>query len=155
MPEISTFHCYGFMGEDHHNTRFDALAVKQQLGIAVSQWDGFMYLMRTLAERKVKSHEAENFFVRVLCGVSNGIDATKLSNERALRKVQFLYNGQGHGAELDSAKGTAWGLLNAVTEYVDHEKRARTVEHRMDSAWFGQGAQLKQKALGHALQLVA
>jgi phage/plasmid-like protein (TIGR03299 family) len=37
-----------------HSTRFDPQAVKQQLGIAVSQWDGFMYRMRTLAERKVK-----------------------------------------------------------------------------------------------------
>jgi phage/plasmid-like protein (TIGR03299 family) len=52
-----------------HNTRFDAQAVKQQLGIAVSQWDGFMYRMRTLAERKVKSHEAMAYFLRVLCEV--------------------------------------------------------------------------------------
>ncbi len=49
-----------------HNTRFDAQAVKQQLGIAVSQWDGFMYRMRTLAERKVKSHEAKAYILQVL-----------------------------------------------------------------------------------------
>ena len=54
-----------------------------------------------------------------------------------------------------SAQNTAWGLLNAVTEFVDHEKRARSTDHRLDSAWFGQGAVLKQKALDHALQLVA
>jgi len=56
---------------------------------------------------------------------------------------------------MESARGTAWGLLNAVTEYVDHEKRARSSEYRMDSAWFGQGAVIKQKALNAALQLVA
>ena len=139
-----------------HSTRFDQQAVKQQLGIAVSQWDGFMYRMRTLAERKVKSHEAMNYFLRVLCDVQPGMaDLSGLANERALKKVQALYDGNGRGAELDSAKGTAWGLLNAVTEYVDHEKRARSDEHRMDSALFGQGANVKQRALDYALQLAA
>lgn len=50
---------------------------------------------------------------------------------------------------------TAWGLLNAVTEYVDHERRARSPEYRLDSAWFGQGAVIKQRALDTALKLVA
>jgi phage/plasmid-like protein (TIGR03299 family) len=139
-----------------HNTRFDAQAVKQQLGIAVSQWDGFMHCMRTLAERKVKSHEAMAYFLRVLCEVDpNSSDLTNLTNERALLKVQSLYDGQGHGAELEAAKGTAWGLLNAVTEYVDHERRARSPEYRLESAWFGQGAVIKQRALDTALKLVA
>jgi phage/plasmid-like protein (TIGR03299 family) len=139
-----------------HSTRFDPQAVKQQLGIAVSQWDGFMYRMRTLAERKVKSHEAMNYFLRVLCDVQPGsVESTGLANERALKRVQALYDGQGKGAELDAAKGTAWGLLNAVTEYVDHERRARSTEYRVDSAWFGQGAVIKQRALDTALQLVA
>ncbi len=139
-----------------HSTRFDAQAVKQQLGIAVSQWDGFMYRMRTLAERKVKSHEAMNYFLRVLCDAQPAMgEVSTLSNERALKKVQQLYDGQGRGAELEAAKGTAWGLLNAVTEYVDHERRARSTEYRMDSAWFGQGAVIKQRALDTALQLAA
>ena len=139
-----------------HSTRFDAQLVKQQLGIAVSQWDGFMYRMKTLAERKVKSHEAMNYFLRVLCDAQPVPgDVSVLSNERALKKVQSLYDGQGRGADLEAAKGTAWGLLNAVTEYVDHERRARSTEYRMDSAWFGQGAVIKQRALDTALLLAA
>jgi len=139
-----------------HNTSFDAQAVKRQLGIAVTQWDGFMYRMRTLAERKVRSHEAMNYFLKVLCQTDVTSDSAQgLSNERALKKVQALYDGQGRGAELTAAKGTAWGLLNAVTEFVDHERRARNQEYRLDSAWFGQGAQLKQRALDQALQLAA
>ena len=139
-----------------HSTNFDAQVVKQQLGIAVSQWDSFMYRMKTLAERKVKSHESMNYFLKVLCNADVIVDpALGLMNERALKKVQALYDGQGHGSELDSANGTAWGLLNAVTEFVDHEKRARSQEYRLDSAWFGQGATLKQRALDYALQLAA
>jgi phage/plasmid-like protein (TIGR03299 family) len=139
-----------------HSTSFDAQAVKKQLGIAVSQWDSFIYRMKTLSERKVKTHESMNYFLKVLCQTDGHVDPSLgLTNERALKKVQSLYDGQGKGAELASASGTAWGLLNAVTEFVDHKKRARSQEYRLDSAWFGQGAALKQRALDHALQLVA
>lgn len=139
-----------------HSTRFDSQAVKKQLGIAVSQWDEFMYRMKNLSERKVQWPEAMSFFMNVLCDTSpNSPLPTVLPNERALRKVQSLYEGQGRGSTLESAQGTAWGLLNAVTEYVDHERRARSSEYRMDSAWFGQGAILKQRALNTALKLAA
>ena len=139
-----------------HSTSFDPQAVKKQLGIAVSQWDAFIYRMKALSERKVKNHEAMNYFLKVMCNTDLHADpAQGLVNERAMKKVQDLYEGNGKGALLDSAKGTAWGLLNSVTEFVDHEKRARSQEFRTDSAWFGQGAQLKQRALDHALQLVA
>lgn len=103
-----------------------------------------MHRMRALSERKVQWHEAMSFFMRVFCDVNpNSPMPEVLPNERALRKVQSLYEGEGRGATLESAQGTAWGLLNAVTEYVDHERRARNNEYRMDSAWFGQGALLK------------
>ena len=138
-----------------HSTTFDAQAVKKQLGIAVSGWDSFMYRCKTLAERKVKSHEAMNFFLKVLCQADGHVDQTQLTNERALKKAQELYDGKGRGAELGAAKGTAWGLLCAVTEFVDHERRARSQEYRLDSAWFGQGAAIKQRALEAALQLVS
>ncbi|SFL91899.1 DUF932 domain-containing protein [Nitrosomonas communis] len=139
-----------------HSTRFEPQTVKQQLGIAVFCWDEFMYRMRHLTERKVKAREAINYFEQLLCDPQpEKADQVLPNNERALKKVQGLYDGQGRGAKLDSARGTAWGLLNAITEYVDHDKRARSNEHRLDSAWFGQGAILKQRALDTALQLVA
>ncbi|MEK8045779.1 DUF932 domain-containing protein [Ideonella margarita] len=139
-----------------HSTSFDPLAVKKQLGVAVMQWDSFMYRMKTLSERKVKTHESLNYFLKVLCQNDGHNDsAARMTNERALKRVQALYAGEGKGSDLSSANGTAWGLLNAVTEYVDHERRARSQEYRLDSAWFGQGANLKQRALDHALQLVA
>ncbi|QJI34062.1 DUF932 domain-containing protein [Pseudomonas sp. ADAK13] len=139
-----------------HSTRFDPQTMKNQLGIAVSQWDEFMYRMRTLAERKVKWPEAMSFFMDVLCDTRahDPIPAV-LPNKRAMEKVQSLYEGKGRGADLESARGTAWGLLNALTEYVDHERRARSSEYRVDSAWFGQGAAIKQRALDSALRLVA
>ncbi|PWF44008.1 DUF932 domain-containing protein [Massilia glaciei] len=137
-----------------HSTSFDPQSVKKQLGISVSTWDSFMYQMKGLSERKVKSAEAFNYFLRVFTDQSKTA-ATGLSNERAMTKAMTLYEGHGKGAELASSKGTAFGLLNSVTEFVDHERRARSVDHRLESAWFGQGATLKQKALDQALLMLS
>ena len=139
-----------------HRSQFDAQAVKRQLGIAISSWDAFMARTKALAERKVTESAAEAFFRRVLTypvTASNDRD-TLAVNERAIKAVGQLYAGQGKGAQLPSASGTAWGLLNAVTEFTDHHRRARSDDHRRDAAWFGAGSTLKQKAWEEALKLV-
>jgi phage/plasmid-like protein (TIGR03299 family) len=136
-----------------HSTSFDPEAVKRKLGISVTSFDSFMYKMKTVSERKVKSIEAAKYFLRVF--TDSTVPASGLTNERAMKKVMSLFEGHGMGSELASSKGTAFGLLNAVTEYVDHEKRARSVDHRLESAWFGVGANLKQKALDQALLMIA
>ncbi|QIK24697.1 DUF932 domain-containing protein [Ralstonia solanacearum] len=139
-----------------HRSQFDAQAVKRQLGIAISSWDAFMVRTKALAERKVSDAAAEAFFRRVLTypATNSGDREGAVVNERAIKAVGQLYAGQGKGADLPSAAGTAWGLVNSITEYVDHHRRARSDDHRRDAAWFGQGAQLKQKAWDDALKLV-
>jgi len=139
-----------------HRSQFDAQAVKRQLGIAVSSWDAFMARTKALAERKVSDAAAEAFLRRVLTyPTANVADREALAvNERAIKAVGQLYAGRGKGADLASASGTAWGLLNAVTEYVDHHRRARSDDHRLDAAWFGAGANLKQRAWDEVLRLV-
>ena len=152
-----------------HRSVFDADAVKQRLGVAVSHWDQFMYEMKVLSERKVSTKEANAYFETLLTqttpqsteSTASGLRLLKPStkpiipNERAYKKLQAMYGGQGRGAELTAAKNTAWGLLCAVTEFVDHERQARSTENRLDSAWFGNGAQMKQQALEKALQLMS
>jgi phage/plasmid-like protein (TIGR03299 family) len=56
------------------------------------------------------------------------------------------------GADMAGGSGTAWGWLNAVTQYVDHAARARSQDNRLDSAWFGRGDALKMKAQEVALK---
>jgi phage/plasmid-like protein (TIGR03299 family) len=136
-----------------HNTSFDPLSVKRQLGISVATWDSFMYQMRALSERKVKLHEVTNYFLRVFTDLEAPSGST--SNQRTIAKVMALFDGHGKGAELASSRGTAFGLLNAVTEFTDHERRARSADHRLESAWFGKGAALKERALEQALIMIA
>lgn len=141
----------------HHRSQFDPQAVKRQLGIAISSWDGFMVRMKAMAERKVTTDMAEAYFKRVLTytAVNPSGQPVTAVNDRALKSVQELFTGRGKGSNLASASGTAWGLLNGVTEYIDHHRRARSEDYRRDAAWFGAGAAVKQKAWDEAMKLMA
>ncbi|WP_168383554.1 DUF932 domain-containing protein [Acinetobacter indicus] len=157
-----------------HSTKFDADKVKQQLGISVRAWDEHMYEMKQLSQRKVTQGEAAAYFDAVFNNTNmsvidqeeniiqfyrniatpNPAKEKSEPNGRAMNKVMDMFNGQGRGAELSSAKDTAYGLLCSITEFADHERRAMSTDHRLDSAWFGAGAALKQRGLEQALRLV-
>ncbi|MEN8400626.1 DUF932 domain-containing protein [Acinetobacter towneri] len=157
-----------------HSTKFDADKVKQQLGISVRAWDEHMYEMKQLTQRKVTQGEAAAYFDAVFNNTNmsvidqeeniiqfyrniatpNPAKEKSEPNGRAMNKVMDMFNGQGRGAELSSAKDTAYGLLCSITEFADHERRAMSTDHRLDSAWFGTGAALKQRGLEQALRLV-
>lgn len=137
-----------------HRSQFDADAVKRQLGITVSSWDGFVARMKALVEHPVDPDSVEGLLRRVLTYTApDGKSA--VVNEQAMARARSLYDGGGRGALMGSSRGTAWGLLNSVTEYVDHHRRARSDDRRKDAAWFGQGAQLKQRAWDEVMKLVA
>lgn len=136
-----------------HSTAFDPVAVKRDLGIGLTAWDSFLDSIRALAARPVHKFEAMNFLVEVLGNPK--LPLTDQPNQKGLQSVYGLFSGKGKGSELAAADGTAWGLVNAVTEYVDHQRRARSHDHRLDSAWFGQGATIKEKAFSEALKLAA
>jgi len=134
-----------------HSRVFDPALVKQELGLGLSAWDAFMDSVKVLASRPVNKFEAMNYLVNVL-----GDPAASLADQpKALHSVYELFAGGAKGSALASANGTAWGLVNAVTDHVDHFCRARSPDNRMDSAWFGIGANVKAKAFQEALKLTA
>ena len=136
-----------------HSTQFDAQAVKKQLGISVTAWDEFMYRLKTLSDRKVKDREAQDFYRELFTDIPG--QPTGKTNERAMKQALAMFEGNGTGSQLASSQGTAYGLVNAVTEFIDHERRAKSVDHRLDSAWFGNGAAIKERAFEKALALAA
>ena len=137
-----------------HRSQFNPEAVKRQLGITVSSWDGFVARMKALVDRPVDPDSAEGLLRRVLTYAGQDGKAAVV-NEQAVANVRALYEGGGRGALMASSRGTAWGLLNGVTEFIDHHRRARSDDHRREAAWFGQGAQIKQRAWDEVMKLVA
>lgn len=159
-----------------HSTKFDAEKIKQQLGISIKTWDEHMYEMKQLSQRKVTQQEASAYFDAVFnnttmsatdqeesiiqyylkaASMDKKSNSKSEPNGRAMSKVMTMFNGHGRGAELSSAKDTAYGLLCSITEFVDHERRAMSRDHRLNSAWFGIGATVKQRGLEQALRLLA
>jgi hypothetical protein len=115
-----------------------------------------MVRMKALTERKVNDTAAEAFFRRVLTYPAGSPNmSAPATNGRAIKAVQTLYSGRGKGSTLPTACGTAWGLVNSITEFVDYQRRARSEDHRRDAAWFGAGPALKEKAWNEALKLIA
>ncbi|EXI39940.1 phage/plasmid-like TIGR03299 family protein [Acinetobacter baumannii 846928] len=159
-----------------HSTKFDAKKIKQQLGISIKTWDEHMYEMKQLTQRKVTQQEAAAYFDAVFnnttmsaidqeesiiqyylkaASIYKKTNSKSEPNGRAMSKAMEMFNGQGRGAELSSAKDTAYGLLCSITEFVDHERRAMSRDHRLNSAWFGAGANIKQRGLEQALKMAS
>ncbi|CAA0252233.1 DUF932 domain-containing protein [Acinetobacter baumannii] len=158
-----------------HSTKFDADKVKQQLGVSVRAWDEHMYEMKQLSQRKVTQSEAAAYFDAVFnnatmsatdqeesiiqyylkaASMDKKSNSKSEPNGRAMSKAMEMFNGQGRGADLSSAKDTAYGLLCSITEFCDHERRAMSRDHRLNSAWFGMGATIKQRGLEQVLRMV-
>ncbi|OIR12526.1 hypothetical protein GALL_62250 [mine drainage metagenome] len=136
-----------------HSTVFDPVAVKQSLGLGVTAWDTFSQSIKDMSNRPVNKFEAMNYFVNVLGNPD--LPLQEQPNQKAIQMAYGLYSGDGKGSKMASANGTVWGLMNGVTEFVDAHRRARNQDNRLDSAWFGQGAQIKQKGFEAALALAA
>lgn len=66
--------------------------------------------------------------------------------ENILVEVRKLHE-SGRGTEIAGVRGTAWGVYNAVTEYIDYERSTKgDGENRIVSSWLGSGAALREKA---------
>ena len=135
-----------------HSSAFDAQVVQGELGLLGDSWKDHVEQVKQLADRKVTEAEAVQFVIKLLGDVSKPLDAQP--NMTGISKVLQLFNGQGLGSDLASAKGTAWGLVNGVTEMVDWHK-GKNQDNRLAAAWFYDGGRLKQEAFNQALLLAA
>lgn len=135
-----------------HSAKFDAAAIKRELGLTASSWDTFMSDMRVLAQRKLNTNEAVNFLVGLVGDPTQKLEDQEPKSANLMKQIYQLYSSDGKGREL--AGSTAWGMLNAVTEYTDHHTGHKTDDARIDSAWFGANANLKQKAYEDLMLMV-
>jgi len=135
----------------NHRTTFNDAKVKAQLGIAATSWDNFMKHVEAWSETKVTTSDAEDYFSEIASYKGN--DGEIVVSDKTVSTLLDLFQGRGKGSELKSAKDTVWGLVNAVTEFVDHH-RGRSNDTRMDRAWFGDGLATKELASNLADELV-
>jgi len=136
-----------------HSRTFKSEEVEGRLGLLGESWERFEDRVTTLASTPIELKEAQQWLLNVFGDPEKALE--EQPNAQQMKRVMQLYQGGGIGSQMESTKGTAWGLVNAVTELVDHNKRARSADSKLMSAWMGDGAALKRRAYSEALKLAA
>lgn len=139
-----------------HSATFDATGTKIELGILEGAFAQFEEQAFTLSNRKMSDREAIEYVLGLMCTEKELKDPESVSSKKKniVAEIMKLYSGAGYGSDFTAAAGTAWGALNAVTQWVDHTS-GNNANNRFRSAQFGPNADLKSKALTNALALVA
>jgi phage/plasmid-like protein (TIGR03299 family) len=127
-----------------HGAEFDQSLMRDRLGLIVGGFDGMMDKYCKLARQGVSSEYVREFTNNLFPAAYNQQTNT-FKESRGFKRVIELFDGAGMGANNYGVYGTKWGLLNAVTQYVDHE-RGHNVDTRMNNAWFGNGNRMKSQA---------
>lgn len=138
-----------------HRSVFNADAVKARMLNSADNFATFVTQSRELAATRVTNAMAEEF-VRLLLRPNETELDREVNDIRAPKgeaEILQLFRGNAMGGTLLGTAGTAWGLVNAVTEYVDHRQSAKTDSHRLDRAWFGTGDDLKTRAFDLAFTI--
>ena len=137
-----------------HMSDFDHEAIKDDLGLGREQWGAFTAALNTMAKIRIDVCKATEIMDNVF-KLPKDYEKKQLDPNRvhACNIVNLFDSQRFTGADL--AGKTAWGLLNTTTEYIDHYKRARNSGNRLNSAWFGEGANIKGAAMKELMLLAA
>lgn len=145
-----------------HSANFEAEAVKQQLGIVGDAWENFLGNIQLLAKFKIDRDHAIQIVADELKAEwkdKEGNDMEQdamLEASTVLRRIVALYDGAALGADYRSSKGTAWGLVNAVTQYFDHEAGGKGDKSRaFERAHLTDRAKFKTNVADRLLALAA
>jgi len=137
-----------------HFREFKIDAVHEQLGLGQAQWEAFTKALDSIAKIVVDVKKAQEIVNDAFKVPQDELEAQRFSDHIHANNVVDMFRYRKYiGADL--AANTGWGLVNATTEYVDHVKRARNQGNRLDSAWFGEGFNVKQRVFDGVLKLAA
>lgn len=134
-----------------HRSVVNPTALKEQLGVGKDAFAKWCAAAKQLAAIKLDVQKAEEMVFKLMDCKTEFNDETKSTEiklTKGYKKVMELFGGAGKGMT-----PTAWGLVNAVTEYVDHHRASRTADAALDYQFWGDGTKLKTDALAAALQL--
>ncbi len=130
--------------------------IRQTMDVASREFKADAELYQRLARRDINQAEFEKY-VKLVFNTDKEIaaqgDIANIQNKRLLTEIQPLFE-KGRGNDIASIKGTAWAAYNSVSEYLQYYRGADS-QVRLDSLWFGQGANLNQRALDKAAELFA
>lgn len=116
------------------------------LGLATKRASMIQEAAEALLGYTVTPRILTRFLKRLLPSQSekDGEEASKKAIAQR-EKVEILFAGADTNT-MPGMKGTGWALYNAVAEYADHHKPAKSGTDTVHRMWFGSGEDLKLKA---------
>lgn len=134
----------------NHRTVFDASTVKEQLGIATDKLAKYKQMAEFLGSKRYTQEKLKEYFNQIfpvlVYNKEKGPQRKELSKS-ATRALEVVHTQPGS----NFAEGSWWQAFNAVTYLTDHEI-GKTVDSRLQSAWFGANKNVKLKALETAVE---
>ena len=134
----------------NHRTVFDASTVKEQLGIATDKLAKYKEMAEFLGSKRYTQDKLKEYFNQIfpvlVYNKEKGPQRKELSKS-ATRALEVVHTQPG----ANFAEGSWWQAWNAVTYLTDHEI-GKTVDSRLQSAWFGANKNVKIKALETAIE---
>jgi len=136
-----------------HSREFNPEEVKAELGLVHDSFKNFKSNIIAMTEKKISDKQAVKFLINVMGDAEKSIE--EQPQPRRMARIIELFQGGAIGSGMSSSDGTVWGLLNAVTQFADHDRSTRSTDSRLNSAWFGEFNSLKNKAFEEAVKIAA
>lgn len=140
-----------------HGAKFNMGRVEKDLEQMQLNWESFGRLTQALAEKRITKEQAIDFFHKHFSTQGEATaapSATEIADMRENAKLKNLVNIYECGEGQEQITGTAWGAVNAVTRYLDHEAGYRSNNGRINMAWIN-GARTKVAVYRDALETFA
>jgi len=134
----------------HTKDVHDNLAnIREVINLANAEFQATADQYRLLARKSINQADLQRYVQKVLKVEDDREAGTRMKN--IIDEIVGLAEA-GRGNDLPSVRGSYWTAYNGFSEWLSYS-RGRTQENRLNSLWFGDGANLNRQALEVALSM--
>ncbi len=135
------------------NIKYKLNEARRALGIAQTFYSEFEQAAVAFKDKKLNVNDTNAYFLSLLMDKEETEVTTRTANK--MDELLGLFE-HGRGNAEPEVKHSLWSAYNAVTEWTDHYKSVKndSPSNRLESVWFGGGAEMKIKAYNTALAML-
>ena len=124
-------------------------SIREVMDLANAEFEASAEQYRCLARKSINQADLRRYVKKVFKVEDDQEGSTRLKN--IMEEIVGLAEA-GRGNDLPSVRGTMWTAYNGVSEWLTYN-RGRSGDNRLNSLWFGDGANTNRHALEVALDM--
>ena len=134
-----------------HRQTWNPKQVKIDLGLINETWDNYIHDMTKLTQVEMDDKASRTFFTELMKKPQEDINELSRATENAVEELMYrMKNGLG----VEYGQGSAWNVLNAVTEKFTHGSSRRNSDNQFINSYYGTDAKIKRTAVDKLLEMV-